>query len=80
MSKNDVLASKLGDATRVQHPQANKKVEAVFGDRPEVLESIRRARSERGVSFEQIALILSEEGHRISAGAVRNWLRGEGIN
>lgn len=58
---------------------AGLRVDELFGDRPDILDAIRVARSERKVSFQFIADILSKEGETVSGTAVQNWLRGQGV-
>lgn len=57
---------------------APHKIETLFGDQPDVLDAIRTARL-NGASIGEIARILSERGEVISEGAVRNWLRSQGV-
>lgn len=54
-------------------------IDELYADRPKVLESIRRARQERKLSYRQIAKVLSTDGAMVSAGAVQNWLGKQGI-
>lgn len=78
MSSLDALAAAL-DELEADEPARKLKIDAVFGDRPTVLDSIRRARVERKRSIGRIAEVLSKEGDAISEGAVRNWLRSQGL-
>lgn len=55
------------------------KVLVLFGDRPDVLEAIIRARRDRRLSFAQIATVLSDEGKSVSSAAVAKWLAAEGV-
>lgn len=56
------------------------KVDALFGDRPELLEAIRTARRDNGVAAEHIAEFLTaREGVHISGAAVAKWLTAQGI-
>jgi hypothetical protein len=56
------------------------KVDVLFGDRPDVLDSIRRARRDRGTTFVQIARTLSAAAPmRVSEKAVASWLHSQGI-
>jgi len=80
MPGSDTLASKLISAEPSAGNRGNLKIALEFADRPEVLESIRRARTDRGLSYEHIAKILSEEGTFFSRAAVRSWLLSEGIS
>lgn len=57
------------------------KVERTYADRPEVLESIVRARRDRRLSVRQIADTLSKNDplHNFSEGAVRSFLIKRGV-
>jgi hypothetical protein len=56
------------------------RVITLFGDQPEVLDAIRRARRDRRLSYSAIANYLSaNSGHRITANPVQKWLNSEGI-
>ena len=54
------------------------KVDHLFGNQPDVLEAIVDARKRR-CSFRQIAIALSNDDTKVSAGAVQNWLAARGI-
>lgn len=54
------------------------KVLVEFGDQPEVLEAIRDARLRR-CSYRQIAIALSQDGRKLSAGAVQAYLASIGL-
>lgn len=81
MVKSDPLAAAL-DAAHDEHRHTNRsKIEILFGERPEVLDSIRRARRERKLSYAQIARVLTREsGTRITDGVVSGWLATQGID
>jgi hypothetical protein len=72
------LAAELMNARPLRDGRSLKIIE-VFGDQPEVLDAIRTARVERGLSYRVIAQVLSKSGEKISEGAVQNYLRAEGI-
>lgn len=51
----------------------------MFSDRPEVLDAVRDARR-RGVPYATIAVTISRiEGVTVSASAVRNWVKAQGL-
>lgn len=78
-TKKDPLASALDEALPIGTPKTSK-VDQYFADRPEVLESIIKARTERKLSYKQIAKVLSsEDGVQIGEGSVKNWLQAKGI-
>lgn len=52
----------------------------MFGNEPEVLEAVKTARRDRGLSYRVIAEVLSKRGEQVSQGAVQNWLRAQGIS
>jgi hypothetical protein len=59
------------------------KLLVLYGDRPEVLEAVVRARTSRGLSYEAIAKVLTKnapEGESVSAGAVKKWLDAQSIH
>jgi hypothetical protein len=72
MAKPDPIAAAL-DAAVGPRPGQKGRVQFLFGDRPEVLESIRRAEA-RGLSMNAIADKLSTKDASVSAGAVKKWL------
>lgn len=76
---NDPLAALLNNTDTSGLAGSKSRVMFLYGDRPEVLDAIRRARLERKLSFSQIARVLSSEGNKISDGAVQTWLRSQGI-
>lgn len=56
------------------------RIVKLFGDRPEVLESIRKAYTERKLSPQHIAKVLSRaENQTVSKSAVVHWLEKEGL-
>jgi hypothetical protein len=75
LGKPDPLAAALA-AVEVVREGRKLQVDIIFGDRPEVLEGIKAAHR-RGISPDRIATTLSQE-QRVSAGAVKNWLRVNG--
>jgi hypothetical protein len=80
MPTSDPIAAALDSISSPLGSGQTTKVEMLFGDRPAVLASIKRARTERSLSFAQIATALSaEDGATVSAAAVKNWLNRQGI-
>ena len=79
MSKKDALADALLTYEPPPPKSALGKIETYFGDRPEVLEAIRVARVERGLSHRQISEVLSQAGKPISKNAVAHSLEKQGI-
>lgn len=65
------------NAAQASTPTQQLKLEAVWGDRPEVLASVLDA-YRRGVSVRAIALMLSEE-HEVHPDTVSKWLRRQGV-
>lgn len=59
--------------------QSVGKIEKLFGERPQVLDSIVRARVDRKLSFQHISDLLSSEGESVSPESVKNWLRKKNI-
>lgn len=76
MTKPDPLAAAMLTATPPRIG-AKGKIEAVWGDRPEVLEAIRELRRQ-GRSFGFIADLLGQE-EQVNASTVQKWLREQGI-
>lgn len=74
MGKPDPLAAAL-DAARPKQTSSVCRVLVLFGDRPDVLESIKRARVDRLLSYDQIAGILSTPGASLSGSAIKTYLR-----
>lgn len=68
--------------TVVESPPVHlSKIDRLFADRPEVQASIIKARTERKLSFQQIAQVLSTDPDvSISDGAVKGWLNRNGIS
>lgn len=54
------------------------KVLRLYGDQPAVLEAVLDARR-RGVSWHQLAAVLSRDGTKVSATAVRNYCVTQGV-
>jgi hypothetical protein len=80
MPTSDPVAAALDSIASPSGSGTVPKVDQLFGDRPAVLASIKRARSDRSLSFAQIATALStEDGVTVSASAVKNWLNRQGI-
>lgn len=77
---SDPLAVLLGNAT-MQNGGTKLKVDVLFGDRPDVLTAIKKARVERKLGFQTIARLISaaEPKNSISDTAVENWLKAQGI-
>lgn len=80
MPKTDPLAIALDLAERGRSGGPEGRVVALFGDRPDVLDAIRRARTDRKLSYAQIAKVLSADGEPLSEGAVKSWLTRQGID
>ena len=56
------------------------KIDKLFGERPQVLESIIKARKERNLSYTEIAKVLSSDPEiSVSDTSVKNWLDKKGI-
>lgn len=71
-AEKDPIVEALEGAARKRRPT---KCEEIFADRPEVLDSIRKAHYRRKLSYKQIADILSKNSDiQIGDGAVRNYL------
>ena len=80
MPTSDPIAAALDGIASSPGSGQTPKVELLFGDRPAVLESIRKARVERNLSYQQIATTLCGAGDfSLSAAAVKNWLNRQGI-
>lgn len=54
------------------------KLDVLFGHRPEVLESVKRARG-RGLGTDTIAKVLARSGESVSGSAVKTWLAKNGV-
>ena len=76
MPKPDPLAAEL-DELSTGETTSQGKVERWFGDRPDVLDAIRRARA-RGVPYAAIAKKLSTPDRYLSDKAVKSWLDRQG--
>jgi hypothetical protein len=78
MSTNDLMAA-LDAARQSTRSEKRMKVDTLFGDQPDVLDSIRNA-AKRGLSPRYIAELISGhlDGDSVSEGAVANWLRAQG--
>jgi hypothetical protein len=60
-------------------PVRGMLIDNLYRDQPDVLDAIREARK-RGVPYAKIAETLSQTGgHTVSASALRNWLRPQGL-
>lgn len=79
MSSKD-LATGLDALPRGRSGGVVPKVIKYWGDQPEVLESIRRARRDNGHSAARIAEYLTSQGYPIAEGSIRKWLTSEGIS
>jgi hypothetical protein len=80
MPTSDPVAAALDSIASPSGSGTVPKVDQLFGDRPAVLESIRKARAERSLSYQQIATTLCAFGDvQLSAAAVKNWLNRQGI-
>jgi hypothetical protein len=80
MATPDPLTAAL-DALEMSGDNGKRmKIDVLFGDRPDVLDSIRRARRDRGTTFVQIARTLSAASPmKVNEKAVAGWLRSQGI-
>lgn len=56
------------------------KVLQMFGDQPDVLDAIERARRDRKLSYGAIAKYFRGQGHDIGEGAIKKWLDSRGID
>jgi transposase len=80
MSSKDPLAAALDSKPTKGRAGNLSAIERYFGDRPEVKESIIRAR-ERRMSFNEISDALNQDPDvYISPDAVRSWLRKQGVS
>lgn len=79
-AKKDPLADALAQL-QGSGSGSEMKVDAIFGDRPEVLRAIRDARQRKPpASFKAISSLLSADcRQRVSEGAVQNWCIKEGV-
>jgi hypothetical protein len=80
MATPDPLTAAL-DALEMSGDNGKRmKIDVLFGDRPDVLDSIRRARRDRRVTFVEIAKKLSAAAPiEVGATAVASWLHSQGI-
>ena len=67
MAKSDPAVAALDAATHTP-----SRVPLINTFPPEIHAAILRART-RGISYRQIAKILTEQGHRVHEGSVRTW-------
>jgi ribosome-binding protein aMBF1 (putative translation factor) len=78
-AERDPLAAALDAVTEKRTGGTQRRVLELFGDRPQVLDAIRKARRDRGLSFKQIAELVSTPGASVTAGPIQKWLNGQGI-
>lgn len=76
--KVDPLVAGL-DALDSNGSKSMPKMEVLYGDRPDVLDAVIRARRDRHLSWNAIAAYLTRNGPRISAGAVQTWCERQGL-
>jgi ribosome-binding protein aMBF1 (putative translation factor) len=79
MTQTDPLVAALDAVAGRRTGGLPLKIDALYGERPEVLDAIRSARRDKHLSYEQIAEALSTAGDSITDGAVSKWLKREGI-
>jgi hypothetical protein len=77
MSKNNIVNT-LGAIVPASGGQG-LKVLVEFADQPEVLEAIVAARKRR-CSFRQISMAVSQDGHKVSPGAIQAYLTSIGVS
>lgn len=80
MAKRDDLAAGLDAIERGPGGGTTPKVVQLFGDRPDVLESIRAARRDRHLSYGAIAKYFRGRGVEVGEGAIKKWLDSQGID
>lgn len=82
MSKGSNLVAALdGEVAIGRGTPGRLRVHELFGDRPEVIEAIIRARRDRKLSYGHIAETLNRDPDiHISEGAVKSFLKREGIS
>lgn len=80
MSKIDPIAAALDAAKPIGNASNRPRMLVLFGDRPDVLDAVRRARRDRHLSTAQIARLISTPGATIGESAVKTWLALEGID
>lgn len=79
MAEKDPVAKALDEESRSVGGHGSGRIVKLFGDRPDVLESIRKAYLERKLSPGHIAKILARaENQTVSKTAVEHWLEKEG--
>jgi len=78
MSKSDPIADALDGAAQIKGGAGMLRIDYLFGDRPAVLEAIKRARYQRKLSHQQIADLISTPEAKVSSAAVQNWLKVNG--
>lgn len=77
-ARPDPLAEALNAATRGT-AGVKQRITTLFGDRPDVLESITTARK-RGVSCAEISKIIKRfENEQVSVGAIKTYLHSVGV-
>jgi transposase len=80
-SKKDPLVEALDSMVTTNSHGSVSKMDYFFGDRPEVLEAVIRARRDRKLTHKQIAEALSKDPKvEISDRAVGTWLQRKGIS
>lgn len=82
--KKDALAAALDAVQQPNQGGQVPKMLRLFGDRPEVLEAVVRARRERHLSWRQIAETLTaaelaERGEQITEHAIQTYCRSQGV-
>jgi hypothetical protein len=78
--KASELVAALDGATGTQLGSHVYKIDAYYGDQPDVIDAVIRAR-QRGNSYAALGRILTnpEKGVIIRAGAVKSWLESRNI-
>lgn len=79
MAKNS-LAAGLDAIARGPGGGTQPKVLQLFGDQPDVLDAIERARRDRHLSYAAIAKYFRSQGHEIGEGSIKKWLDSRGID
>lgn len=74
----DDLISGLSELTAGTRTGSMKVLE-YFGDQPKMLDAICKARKEQKLSHEAIASYFTKKGYPMRGGAVKNWLKTQGI-
>lgn len=76
---SDDLIEELNGISRQHNVGRKKRILELFGDRPEILDAIKRARVERGATMEALCQIVNKHStEKISASSIRAWLLEEG--